>query len=119
MKRALVTGGRNYHDVRVIHQVLASFSPDFIYVGDCPTGADAHTRAWCEANKVKYKVFVADWEKHGKSAGPRRNKAMVDAATPDTLVLSFPGGGGTNHCSGYAQFDKRLTVLRIQRVSNY
>lgn len=38
------------------------------------------------------KQFKSDWEKHGKAAGPIRNKKMAEYA--DAVIL-FPGGKGT------------------------
>jgi len=115
MRKVIVTGGRNFTNQAVIYRVLNHLRPQFLLVGDCPTGADLITREWAEETETRHKVFVADWTKWGKSAGPRRNKAMVDCADPDTIVIAFPGAAGTNHCCNYAQFERKLTVLRVQR----
>lgn len=47
--------------------------------------------------------YPADWEKHGKAAGPIRNALMLEEGKPD-LVLAFKDGfdwqfkrGGTEH----------------------
>lgn len=44
---------------------------------------------------VPVRVFKADWDKHGKAAGPIRNQQMLDEGKPD-LVLAFAGGKGTD-----------------------
>ncbi len=36
-------------------------------------------------------TFPADREKHGRAAGPIRNKQMLEEGKPD-LVAAFPGG---------------------------
>jgi len=38
--------------------------------------------------------FPADWSRHGKSAGPIRNRQMLIEGRPD-IVVAFPGGKGT------------------------
>lgn len=62
---------------------------DWVYtevvVGDCPTGLDKCVREWCP----EARVFEADWEAHGKAAGPIRNRKMVQAA--DLLVAFWDG----------------------------
>ena len=36
---------------------------------------------WAEETKASVKIFPADWVKHKKSAGPIRNKQMIDYIT--------------------------------------
>lgn len=77
---------------------------DEIGVGDCPTGVDAQVREWLP----EARVFVADWEKHGKKAGPYRNLALTAwAAEADSaLLIAMPvrsSARGTQH---------RLTIGR-------
>jgi hypothetical protein len=43
---------------------------------------------------VPIDVYVAQWKKHGRAAGPIRNQRMLDEGKPD-LVVAFPGGRGT------------------------
>jgi ABC-type Fe3+-hydroxamate transport system substrate-binding protein len=51
---------------------------------------------------VKHLPFAADWHKHGRAAGPIRNKRMLDEGKPD-LVVAFPGGRGTANMVKQAQ----------------
>jgi hypothetical protein len=41
----------------------------------------------------KVQAYPADWGKHGKSAGPIRNRFMLDAAKPERLY-AFPAQAG-------------------------
>lgn len=41
-------------------------------------------------------VYPANWALYGKSAGPLRNKQMLEEGKPN-LVIAFPGGKGTAH----------------------
>lgn len=38
-----------------------------------------------------YRCFLADWNKHGRAAGPIRNQRMLDEMKPD-LVIAFWDG---------------------------
>jgi hypothetical protein len=57
-------------------------------------GADRWADVWAARVNVPVKRFRANWDRYGKSAGPRRNQKMLDEGKPD-LVIAFPGGSGT------------------------
>jgi hypothetical protein len=50
-----------------------------IIFGDC-TGVYTTAKELCIEMKINYKDYPANWTKHGKNAGPIRNKEMVDLA---------------------------------------
>lgn len=52
-------------------------------------GMDASGEHFAERNKFPVKLFPADWDKHGRAAGPIRNKQMAEYA--DALLLIWDG----------------------------
>src|SRR5690606_26793755 len=56
-------------------------------------GADRLGGEWAKVRGVQEVKCPANWDAHGKSAGYRRNSAML-LLKPD-LVVAFPGGAGT------------------------
>lgn len=90
--KLIIAGGRNYHLTAEDFNWLDSI-PDITEVvsGGCK-GADAGGEAWATLRKIPIKRFNADWVKHGKAAGPLRNRQMAQYA--DAVIL-FPGGRGT------------------------
>lgn len=54
--------------------------------------------------------FPADWKRHGRGAGFKRNLEMLDR-DPD-LVIAFGQGRGTNHTVSKAQ-ERGIVVRRI------
>lgn len=97
----IVTGGRTYADAKRVHDSLnlvhAAHHINLVVQGGCPTGADAHARAWAMAMAVDCRTYAADWLLWGKAAGPMRNTRMIRDSKAD-LVLAFPGGRGTADC---------------------
>lgn len=97
--RILVCGGRTYRDIEAMRRVLTANdngsipAPTLIH-GNAP-GAD-RLAAHVAYGELFWRVlpFPADWDLHGRAAGPIRNQEMIDRGKPD-LVLAFPGGRGT------------------------
>lgn len=99
--RVLVCGGRDYADWirlrdRLTRLRLETPHDALTIIQGGAKGADALAREWCVEYKVPYINYPADWERHGKAAGPIRNKRMLDDGKPD-LVLAFSGGRGTEN----------------------
>lgn len=101
MIKVLVCGGRSYNDKQHIYDMLSVIHREegisVIIHGDA-TGADFWAKQWAsmhasEVKEAAFPIVRADWERHGRAAGPLRNQEMLDAG-PD-LVVAFPGGGGT------------------------
>lgn len=63
--------------------------------GACPRGLDALAKWWAEERGYYVRLFIPNWDRDGKAAGPLRNHAMIDEA--DALV-ALPGGRGTADC---------------------
>lgn len=99
-----VTGFRGHRDGAFIRRALWATQEKFgvplhVRVGDA-MGADWFVLQWCEQNAVSHKVFRAQWEELGRSAGPERNERMLQGQGdtirqgPTELVLGFPRTDG-------------------------
>jgi len=108
--RVVVCGGRDYDNRDLVFLVLAVLQPQVVIEGGA-SGADALARAWTKEVGNRLITIEADWETHGKAAGPIRNGWMLDRA-PD-LVLAFPGGKGTENCIAQARA-RGIPVLRVE-----
>lgn len=119
MARVVVfTGSRDLHGGHraEIERILDDCMLDraWCLVGCCPSGLDAMVRQYLRGERhtprvpvyPRLKVFVADWKKHGRKAGPLRNEDMVNAAvelaiTNDVRIECFAWprrGRGTKDC---------------------
>lgn len=90
---AIVCGGRNFEDVEFIRNTLDELQPDCIIQKGC-RGVDSITKEWAEHSGIPCFTCPANWDYHGKKAGPLRNKWMLDF-TKATHLIAFPGGVGT------------------------
>ena len=95
--KVLVCGGRNFDDALTLGSWLGGIHKDhgisMLIHGDA-NGADRMAAKFAEWKGIPVKAYPADWQKHGKAAGPIRNRQMLDEGKPD-LVVAFAGGRGT------------------------
>lgn len=95
--KVLVCGGRNFDDALTLGSWLGGIHKDHgitLIIEGGARGADFLARKFGEMQGIPVKTFPADWDRHGKAAGPIRNKQMLDEGKPD-VVLAFDGGRGT------------------------
>lgn len=135
----VVTGGRDYDDRERVSAALerlhAEAPIEALLHGACGatwprvlgpelTGADRWAHEWATDRLPadKLNALPANWERYGKSAGPRRNGHMIEFAGQlsrwderRVLVLACPGGAGTADCVRQARASG-LTVKTLDDV---
>lgn len=110
--RVLVCGGRDFDDGTYMCAVLDEVAPgtDTEIIHGGAQGADFHASQIAEDDGLQVTCFPADWEEHGRAAGPIRNQQMLDEGKPD-LVLAFAGGRGTDSMCQLA----RIAGVEVRR----
>ena len=90
--RIIIAGGRDFQDYDYLidscDEILKQYD-NVELVGGGAKGADALGKHYAELRQYDYKLFPADWDKHGRSAGPIRNKQMAEYA--DALIVFWDG----------------------------
>ena len=93
--RLIIAGSRNitvppealtWH-VMVVERIAAQITSKVV-CGMAP-GIDTVGLAWARKNGLPVDEHPADWHKHGRAAGPLRNRQM--AANADALLLVWDG----------------------------
>lgn len=95
--RVLVCGGRDFDDKVAMDSwldLIHAKTPITAIINGGARGADSLASVWARSRHVDLHVYMADWERYNKSAGPIRNGIMITEGKPD-LVVAFPGGKGT------------------------
>ena len=95
--RIVVTGGRDFADAALVDYALNAVHAkhgitELVHGG--ARGADSLCASWASRNRIPVQQFRAEWNKHGKGAGPIRNQRMIDEGKPEAAV-AFAGGSGT------------------------
>lgn len=93
--RVLVCGSRTWRHHRIIEAVVAGLREDaeahgepFVVIHGCARGADETAGDYAERAGIEVEPYPADWESHGRAAGPIRNALMLEEGRPD-LVFAF------------------------------
>lgn len=97
----VVCGGRGYSDWRTEYRQLDALHPTRIAHGGA-SGADQIADDYAYYRHIPCKAYLANWNKHGRAAGPIRNQEMLEAEQPH-IVLALPGGKGTTDCISRAR----------------
>lgn len=112
--RTIIAGSREVTDYAIVAKAMQFHAEEVTEVvsGGC-RGVDALGEEWARNHSIAVKVFPADWNAHGKAAGPIRNRKM--AAYAEELVAIWDGKSrGTANMIDEA---KRLgLVVTIQRI---
>jgi hypothetical protein len=91
--KTIIAGGRDYYlddeDTDKLDNLKVKITQ---VISGGARGADSCGEIWAKNNNIPLKIYPADWNTHGKSAGYIRNKQMAEVA--DACIL-FPGGRGT------------------------
>ena len=85
--RVLFCGDRNWKNPIPIRLKLVDLPPTTTVVNGGARGADTIAKEEAERLEMKVETYGAEWEKFGRSAGPRRNQIMLD--TGIDLVVAF------------------------------
>ena len=100
MKLAVV-GSRGVTDKELIWNEIDSYikeigEPCGLIISGGARGVDSIAEVWADAHGVQKSIWLADWDKFGKSAGYRRN---MDIVAESTHVLAIYDGQskGTMH----------------------
>lgn len=131
-KRIVVTGGRNYSNVKFVHSILDKFKNkyDFILIHGDASGLDTIAKEYCIENHIEQIPYPANWNDlsepckikytNGKPynalAGFRRNELMITDGKPN-LCLAFDGGKGTNDMINRC-FKHKIPVIECKEESN-
>lgn len=68
--------------------------PIFHVIVGSRKGTDYQAWLWAMEREIPATIVPAEWAKHGKAAGPIRNRRMLELFSVHA-VLAFPGGRGT------------------------
>ena len=109
--RLIIAGTRKPADLVYIGFIISTVVeawglPGAVLCGGCH-GVDAIGAGWAKANGIPVEMFPADWDTHGKAAGPIRNAEMAKSAD---ALLAMPGADSRGTHDMIRKMGKRKPV---------
>jgi hypothetical protein len=88
--KVIIAGGRDYHNYDTLVEAIkeAQFEISTVVSGGAK-GVDALGEQYAENMNLQLNVYAADWERHGRAAGPIRNRKMAENA--EALIAIWDG----------------------------
>jgi predicted Rossmann fold nucleotide-binding protein DprA/Smf involved in DNA uptake len=109
----IIAGSRTYEDYDVLLDCIKQANINITKViSGGASGADKLGERYAQENNKELEVYSADWNKHGKAAGPIRNRQM--AAVADGLIALWDGKSpGTKNMIDEANKKNLVVYVRM------
>lgn len=84
IKKIVIAGCRDYNNYDEAKKYIdfciskIKLKYDLVFISGCCRGADMLGERYAKEHDYKIDRFPANWEKYGKSAGPKRNMKMAE-----------------------------------------
>lgn len=88
---------------------------DFTIIEGEARGADTLAKQWAEERYLPVEKYPANWDTHGKAAGPIRNKQMLTEGKPD-LVIAFLAPNSRGTANMISQAEKAGVPVKVIHV---
>lgn len=114
--RTIIAGSRHLDDEELIAKAvrLSGFAVSVLLSGHGGK-VDLNAEKWAAKNSIPVELYPAQWNEHGKAAGPLRNRTMVSKAA--ALIAVWDGvSRGTEDCVAEAR--RRGLKVYVLRVSD-
>lgn len=115
--RILVCGDRNWTDEEAIRNTIKILNPSTIITGGA-LGADSIAAKVGRELNIPVMVFMAEWDKYGRAAGPIRNKRMLDEGKPDYVVSFHDDLSKSKGTVNMIEQAKKAGVCHVHNIHN-
>ena len=108
--KVAVIGSRDFNDYEEVKQTLSTINITLLVSGGAK-GADTLGERYAKEHNIETKIFLPDWEKHGKKAGFLRNTDIINESD---LVIAFWDGqskGTKDSIEKAFKSEKKLLII--------
>lgn len=120
--KLIIAGCRDMTDWGVVHEGItrSGFGPKVTeVVSGGAQGVDYIGEGLAEKSGLPVKRFNADWKKHGKAAGPIRNRQMAEYGDALLAIWDGESRGTKNMIEEMERLGKPVYVHRFERFKGW
>jgi hypothetical protein len=120
--KLIIAGSRTLKpSLRFIDYLVATLigtTPEHIgeIISGGANGVDSDARSWANIRQIPFKLFEADWNKNGKSAGPIRNKQMAEYGDALLLIWDGKSKGSSNMKENMLKLEKPVYEVILRKL---
>lgn len=117
MKKIIIAGGRDFQDYIFLKNTLDELFKNIIdkknieIVSGHAKGVDSLGEKYAKENNINLKIFPADWNTYGKSAGYIRNVQMKDYADYLIAFWNSKSKGTKNMIDLMKKANKKIKII--------
>ena len=108
--KVAVIGSRGFNNYELLKDTLSKINITLLVSGGA-MGADTLGEQYAKENDIETKIFLPDWEKHGRSAGMLRNTDIINESE---VVIAFWDGsskGTLDSINKAKKLNKKLIII--------
>jgi len=110
--KVVVAGGRTYTNTGMVFICLEKIvQKDDVIISGHAKGVDMMGELYAQKNNLACEIYPAEWDKYGRSAGPRRNEQMAQVADKVVVFWDFKSRGTKNMIDMAKKYKKELFIF--------
>ncbi len=109
-QRIAIVGSRAYPEPSAVQRFVSELPAGTVVVSGGASGVDTWAEEAAYDRDLQTVVFPADWERHGRAAGPIRNAQVVDFADE---VVAFWDGASRGTLNTVVQAVRKGNIVRV------
>ena len=108
----VIAGGRDFTNTALVFNKLKNlFNINDVIISGHASGADKIGEAYAKVYNMQVRLFPAEWDKYGKSAGPIRNRKMAEVADLVIVFWDLESRGTKSMIKEALRLNKKLLVF--------
>lgn len=120
VKRVVVAGCRDFEDYNIAKEYIdfcissIKTKYELVFVSGGCRGADMLGERYAKENGFKIEKYIANWQRYGKSAGPKRNKYMAEISDFVICFWDYKSNGTKTMIEYANELSKPIRIKKIK-----